>query len=202
MLVDSAPLLSVLHGCSHSKPAFRFWGSLRSRQCAHTGSVQQEQGVQVLGTPSKDDILGMNPNYNEFRFPQIKSHPWSKVFDSTIEQEAIDLISGLLRYSPHQRLSGVEAMAHPFFAEILKPDCKLPNGAALTLHDVFVACDCSCACDRPLIQRRCRAGQPLPPLTNWLPGELHGTKPEVLRQLGVSSKDPAVTEVLPKPARV
>lgn len=87
--------------------------------------------MQVLGTPSKEDILGMNPMYNEFRFPQIKSLSWRKVFDSNIEQEAIDLISGLLRYAPGERLTGVEAMAHPFFAEVLKPGCKLPNGAVV-----------------------------------------------------------------------
>lgn len=96
--------------------------------------------MQVLGTPSKEDILGMNPNYNEFRFPQIKSHPWSKVFSSSIEPEAVDLISGLLKYSPVQRYTGVEAMGHPFFADILKPDCKLPNGARMAfahLHDLW-----------------------------------------------------------------
>jgi serine/threonine protein kinase len=80
----------------------------------------------------------MNPNYNEFRFPQIKSHPWSKVFSSSIEPEAVDLISGLLKYSPTQRYTGLEAMGHAFFAEILKPDCKLPNGASSTVAKPFV----------------------------------------------------------------
>ena len=86
--------------------------------------------MQVLGTPSKEDILGMNPNYNEFRFPQIKSHPWSKVFDAGVEADAIDLVSGLLKYSPTRRYSGLEAMGHPFFAEVLQPGCTLPNGAS------------------------------------------------------------------------
>jgi kinase len=88
---------------------------------------------QVLGTPSKEDILGMNPNYNEFRFPQIKSNPWHKVFsmEPSLGSDAIDLISGLLKYSPAKRLTGQEAMAHPFFAEILQPGCTLPNGAVL-----------------------------------------------------------------------
>jgi hypothetical protein len=26
----------------------------------------------------------MNPNYTEFRFPQIKAHPWHKVFICSI----------------------------------------------------------------------------------------------------------------------
>ena len=36
--------------------------------------------AQVLGTPSKEDICSMNPNYTDFKFPQIKAHPWGKVF--------------------------------------------------------------------------------------------------------------------------
>lgn len=35
--------------------------------------------IKVLGTPTKEQIREMNRNYTEFRFPQIKAHPWSKV---------------------------------------------------------------------------------------------------------------------------
>jgi hypothetical protein len=35
--------------------------------------------IKVLGTPTRDQIKEMNPNYTEFKFPQIKSHPWQKV---------------------------------------------------------------------------------------------------------------------------
>lgn len=35
--------------------------------------------LQVLGTPTREQIREMNPNYTEFKFPQIKSHPWAKV---------------------------------------------------------------------------------------------------------------------------
>lgn len=34
---------------------------------------------QVLGTPTREQIREMNPNYTEFKFPQIKAHPWTKV---------------------------------------------------------------------------------------------------------------------------
>lgn len=34
---------------------------------------------QVLGTPTREEIRCMNPNYTEFKFPQIKAHPWHKV---------------------------------------------------------------------------------------------------------------------------
>lgn len=38
---------------------------------------------QVLGTPTREQIREMNPNYTEFKFPQIKAHPWTKVSKQT-----------------------------------------------------------------------------------------------------------------------
>ena len=35
--------------------------------------------IKVLGTPTREQIKEMNPNYTEFKFPQIKAHPWPKV---------------------------------------------------------------------------------------------------------------------------
>lgn len=37
------------------------------------------RNLQVLGTPTREEIKCMNPNYTEFKFPQIKAHPWHKV---------------------------------------------------------------------------------------------------------------------------
>eukprot|EP00971_Amphidinium_carterae_P041102 807228-Amphidinium_carterae.1 len=34
--------------------------------------------LQVLGTPTREELMAMNPNYTEFKFPQIKAHPWHK----------------------------------------------------------------------------------------------------------------------------
>uniref|UniRef100_A0A453M5Y7 Protein kinase domain-containing protein n=2 Tax=Aegilops tauschii subsp. strangulata TaxID=200361 RepID=A0A453M5Y7_AEGTS len=30
------------------------------------------------GTPTREEIKSMNPNYTLFKFPQIKAHPWHK----------------------------------------------------------------------------------------------------------------------------
>jgi len=45
--------------------------------------------IKVLGTPSKEQILAMNPEYKEYKFPQIKPMPWDKVFRSKTPKEAI-----------------------------------------------------------------------------------------------------------------
>lgn len=44
-----------------------------------SGVDQLVEIIKVLGTPTREQIREMNPSYTEFRFPQIKSHPWNKV---------------------------------------------------------------------------------------------------------------------------
>jgi serine/threonine protein kinase len=34
---------------------------------------------KVLGSPTREEMRCMNPTYNDYRFPQIKAHPWHKV---------------------------------------------------------------------------------------------------------------------------
>jgi len=106
-----------------------------------SGIDQLVEIIKVLGTPTRDQIRTMNPNYMEHKFPQIKPHPFSKVFRKA-DSNAIDLISRLLEYTPTQRLSAVDAMVHPFFDELRDPNTKLPdsrhsNGAPRDMPDLF-----------------------------------------------------------------
>jgi len=93
-----------------------------------SGIDQLVEIIKVLGTPSREQIRTMNPNYMEHKFPQIKPHPFSKVFRPRTPPEAIDLVSKLLEYTPEARLSAVEAMAHPFFDELRQEGMRMPNG--------------------------------------------------------------------------
>ncbi|KAI7739550.1 hypothetical protein M8C21_014554, partial [Ambrosia artemisiifolia] len=86
---------------------------------------------QVLGTPTREEIKCMNPNYTEFKFPQIKAHPWHKIFHKRTPPEAVDLVSRLLQYSPNLRCTALEACTHPFFNELRDPNTRLPNGRPL-----------------------------------------------------------------------
>jgi len=112
-----------------------------------SGIDQLVEIIKVLGTPTRDQIRTMNPNYMEHKFPQIKPHPFSKVraFNTQIpvvhdthhplrkqvfrkaDPNAIDLISKLLEYTPTQRLSAIDAMVHPFFDELRDPNTRLPD---------------------------------------------------------------------------
>lgn len=108
-----------------------------------SGIDQLVEIIKVLGTPTRDQIRTMNPNYMEHKFPQIKPHPFNKVgqdselfqgAELTIDKvfrkadpNAIDLISRLLEYTPTERLSAINAMVHPFFDELRDPNTKLPD---------------------------------------------------------------------------
>lgn len=46
-----------------------------------SGIDQLVEIIKVLGTPTREQIRTMNPNYMEHKFPQIKPHPFSKVGD-------------------------------------------------------------------------------------------------------------------------
>jgi len=93
-----------------------------------SGVDQLVEIIKVLGTPTREQIRQMNPNYQEFRFPQIKAHPWHKVFRNRTPPMAIDLVCRLLDYTPATRLTPLEACAHAFFDELRDPDTRLPNG--------------------------------------------------------------------------
>ncbi|CAL8462707.1 g2240 [Coccomyxa elongata] len=118
-----------------------------------SGVDQLVEIIKVLGTPSREDIHAMNPNYTEFKFPQIKAHPWSKVFSKRLPADAVDLVSTLLQYSPVRRCSALQALTHPFFDELREPGTTLPNG------------------------------RELPALWNWQKGELDGVDPGLLAAL-------------------
>lgn len=54
-----------------------------------SGVDQLVEVIKVLGTPTREQIREMNPNYTEFKFPQIKSHPWQKVSSPPAATNAI-----------------------------------------------------------------------------------------------------------------
>ena len=52
--------------------------------------------IKVLGTPTREEIYSMNPNYTEFKFPKITAHPWSKVFSKRMPPDAVDLVCRII----------------------------------------------------------------------------------------------------------
>ena len=86
-----------------------------------SGVDQLVEIIKVLGTPTREELLEMNPNYQEFKFPQIRASPWASVFKPNTPPQALDLASKYLQYKPKQRLLAIESCSHPFFDEIRDP---------------------------------------------------------------------------------
>lgn len=85
--------------------------------------------IKILGTPSKSQILGMNPEYTEHRFPIIKPLAWNKVFkNSNMPEDFYNLMERLLEYDPTIRIKPAEALKHSFFDELKESNARLPNG--------------------------------------------------------------------------
>ncbi|TKY60051.1 Shaggy-related protein kinase eta [Spatholobus suberectus] len=42
--------------------------------------------IKVLGTPAREEVCCMNPNYNDLKFPQVRAPPWHKgcIFSSLL----------------------------------------------------------------------------------------------------------------------
>ena len=114
-----------------------------------SGVDQLVEIIKVLGTPKREEIEAMNPNYTEFQFPQIKAHSWNKIFRPRTPSEAIDLMSKMLFYDPKRyiaqtsteseadhhnfdrRIHPLEACAHPFFDELRLEGIVLPDNVPL-----------------------------------------------------------------------
>lgn len=102
-----------------------------------SGVDQLVEIIKVLGAPSKEEILAMNKNYTQFRFPQVKPLPWETVFASvryegkSVPTEAIQLIRQFLVFDPTRRLEPFDALAQPFFDELRLEETRLEDGSAL-----------------------------------------------------------------------
>ena len=92
--------------------------------------------IKVLGTPNKSQIISMNPEYTEYKFPIIKPESWDKVFKGRgMPKEFMDLIDKMLMFAPEKRTKPVYLLGHPFFDELRDKNTKLENGK--NLPDLF-----------------------------------------------------------------
>lgn len=88
--------------------------------------------IKMLGTPSKKDIIAMNSEYNDYKFPVIKCFTWKQILGkySNVDHNFLDLISKIMVYNPQNRYSAFEALAHSYFdslRELKSLDSNLGN---------------------------------------------------------------------------
>ena len=117
-----------------------------------SGVDQLVEIIKVLGTPTREEVEAMNKAYTEFKFPQIKPYPWGKIFRQRTPLDAIDLISKMLQYVPTNRVTAIEALAHPFFDELRSPVTRLADTSPLPVLFNFGPKELE-GCSRELIDK-------------------------------------------------
>jgi len=129
--IDTWSLGCVIAECYLGSPLFQGSSSLD----------QLVEIIKVLGCPSKEEILAMNPQYDRCQFPQVQPVSWERIFENiTYENEpmtpdSIELIKSFLNFHPEQRITPFEALKHSFFDELRREDLRLPNNQPLP--DIF-----------------------------------------------------------------
>ena len=98
----------------------------------------------TIGAPTVEDARELKSNFANPFFSPIPQRPLSSVLGADPPQEAVDLISSVLKYRPSARLNMLPALAHSFYDELRQPGARLPSKL------------------------------PLPPLFNFTPQELAG----------------------------
>jgi len=73
-----------------------------------SGVDQLVEVIKIMGTPTKDELKAMNPNYQEFKFPQLKANPLVNIFRVGTPSDAIDLLNKLFTYIPTTRPKAIE----------------------------------------------------------------------------------------------
>lgn len=125
--------------------------------------------MQVLGTPTADELAVLNPRVPDSRFPPVRGQSWDRILpDIYHSPECMDLLSRLLVYKPADRITAVEVgccrcisfsrrlsppglvtpqcLTHPYFDELVDPSTRLPDGSPLPpLFDFSEHGQCSAA---------------------------------------------------------
>lgn len=94
------------------------------------GEGQRFEIMNTMGTPTREELAAMNSQCPHSRLPNLPNQPWSKVFRAhSFPEEAIDLVTCLLRYDPTKRLTAFDALAHPFFDALRDPETSIVTGS-------------------------------------------------------------------------
>lgn len=109
-----------------NKPLFR----------AESNIDQLVEIIKLLGTPTKNDIMEMNPHYIDHKFPMIKSTPFNIAFIKKINDEnIISILQDLLKYNPKERLTPLQCLQHSYFDELRLNRDKISNLNLFAFND-------------------------------------------------------------------
>ncbi|KAA0196106.1 Glycogen synthase kinase 3 beta [Fasciolopsis buskii] len=102
----------LISGATHYTVRIDMWsagcmiGELLLERPLFPGGSCVDQLVEIikgLGIPTPGQVLEMNPQYSEFKFPNVVGCPWEKLIRYRTKNAAFDVLRKLLVYSPKNR---------------------------------------------------------------------------------------------------
>nr|CAH8867678.1 unnamed protein product [Trichobilharzia regenti] len=94
-----------------------------------SGVDQLVEIIKVLGTPTREQVLEMNPHYSEFKFPNIQGCSWEKIIRNRSADTAFCVLEKLLVYSPKTRMTASDILGCSFFSDLISPPPGHPADA-------------------------------------------------------------------------
>ncbi|CAI4362736.1 CBM_collapsed_G0010850.mRNA.1.CDS.1 [Saccharomyces cerevisiae] len=86
-----------------------------------SGIDQLVEIIKIMGIPTKDEISGMNPNYEDHVFPNIKPITLAEIFKAE-DPDTLDLLTKTLKYHPCERLVPLQCLLSSYFDETKRCD--------------------------------------------------------------------------------
>ncbi|CAH8625903.1 unnamed protein product [Heterobilharzia americana] len=94
-----------------------------------SGVDQLVEIIKVLGTPTREQVHEMNPQYSEFNFPNIQGCSWEKLIRNRSTDTAFYILQKLLVYDPKVRMTASEILGCCFFSDLILPPPGHPADA-------------------------------------------------------------------------
>lgn len=99
-----------------------------------TGVDQFVSIAKMLGTPTRDQVVAMNPDYMEYAFPHVDPQPWSKAFRPGTPADVVDYVAKLLVYDPRARPTALQCCAHALFDGLREQSTQVSSTVPLPDH--------------------------------------------------------------------
>jgi serine/threonine protein kinase len=83
-----------------------------------SGIDQLVEIIKILGTPTTDDIMAMNNNYIDHKFPLIKKIPLVRIFknlNNADDVHVLEFLEQFLLFNPNTRISAQDALKNEWF---------------------------------------------------------------------------------------
>ena len=76
-------------------------------------------------TSDQEEDFRKNPRYIGLKFPDVpQPETLDKRYGTKLNKQGLSLMNGLLKMDPHERFTGIDALAHPYFDGIRDQECE------------------------------------------------------------------------------